>query len=91
MAVLLLGALIYINNLIILALECQPLNYIWLGWDGEHTGSCINQAAMWYAVNGIGMAYDVFVICVPIPFVLRLKLERRRKILVASMFAVGLW
>lgn len=89
--VLVLGVVIFISNLIVLALECQPWDYIWLGWDGEHTGHCINEAAMYYAANGIGMVYGVFVIYVPIPYVLGLKLERRRKILVASMFSVGLW
>lgn len=90
-SVLILGAIIFVNNLIVIALECQPLNYIWLGWDGEHTGHCVNMAAMNYALNGIGMGYDLFVIGVPIPYVLGLRLERRRKIMVASMFSVGLW
>lgn len=90
-AALVLGAILFANNLIVLFLECQPLNYIWLGWDGEHAGHCVNQAALYYAVNGIGMAYDVFVIVVPLPYVLRLQLATPRRIMVASMFSVGLW
>lgn len=90
-AVLVLGIIIFVNNLLVLAFECQPLNYLWLGWDGEHTGSCLNEPAVYYTLNGIGLAYDAMVICTPIPYVLGLKLERRRKIMVASMFAVGLW
>lgn len=90
-AVLVLGAMLFVTNLIVLLLECQPLDYIWLGWDGEHSGHCVDQGALYYAVNGIGMAYDVLVIFVPLPYILRLQLATPRRIMVASMFSVGLW
>lgn len=78
------------TNLIVLLLVCQPLDYFWRGWDGEYEGHCVNREALYYALNGIGMAYDLFVIIVPIPYVLKLNLQTRRKILVSSMFSVGL-
>lgn len=90
-ATLIIGTILFVNNLIVVFLECQPLDYIWRGWDGEYEAHCINQAAVYYALNGIGMAYDLLVIIVPIPYVLKLNLQTRRKILVSSMFSVGLW
>ncbi|KAI0860399.1 hypothetical protein F4860DRAFT_217287 [Xylaria cubensis] len=71
-------------------LQCSPVAYFWERWDGLHQGRCIDPYPL-VLISGIfGVLVDTWLIAVPIPFVVRLQLPWQKKILISSMFAVGI-
>ncbi|KAL4795365.1 hypothetical protein BDV19DRAFT_363010 [Aspergillus venezuelensis] len=70
--------------------SCTPVSYIWHSWDGEHEGSCIShEKVMWtHAITNI--VFDVLIIALPMPTLLKLNMSMKKKIGVVIMFGVGL-
>lgn len=69
---------------------CTPIDYFWKAWDGRGGGSCISTHGIFWAGAFITIAIDLWVMLIPIPFILRLNLSLRKKILSAIMFAFGI-
>ncbi|KAI0377676.1 hypothetical protein F5Y04DRAFT_263932 [Hypomontagnella monticulosa] len=86
---LIIGCCVAFDFAIIFA--CTPVDYFWTRWDGEHEGHCININALLWAGGIIALVVDIWVILIPIPFIMRLKLSARKKILAALMFAFGVF
>lgn len=78
---------------IALGFECKPISYVWNQWDGEHTGHCtVNEEASVYANAGFNISFDLIVIAMPIPRLLKLQVhDTRKKLLVICTFLVGLF
>ncbi len=89
-ATLVISIAISITFTIGVAFQCTPVSYFWTRWDGEHLGGCINSFDFTWAGWMIGIAYDFWIIYVPMPLVARLNLSIKKKILVLIMFATGL-
>ncbi|KAI2628239.1 hypothetical protein GGS21DRAFT_492888 [Xylaria nigripes] len=76
---------------------CTPISHFWTSWDGEHKGHCINNNAIFWAGAFVVIAIDIWIILIPLPFIAKLKLSLRKRILSAIMFAfadfvdVGIW
>ncbi|CZR68219.1 uncharacterized protein PAC_18118 [Phialocephala subalpina] len=67
--------------------QCHPVTYF---WDKDiKDGACLNQNALAYANSGMSIAQDIMIIVLPIPVVVKLNMDIRRKVGVAFMFAVG--
>jgi len=84
------GTLLFFVYIVILFLDCQPLSYFWTQWDREHQGHCLNSHDLFWALNSIGVAYDLWCILLPLLFVRRLKLSFKKKVMSSAMFTVGL-
>ncbi|KAK7728750.1 hypothetical protein SLS53_009378 [Cytospora paraplurivora] len=69
---------------------CTPINYFWKAWEGRGRGSCISTHDIFWAGAFVTIAIDIWVMLVPIPFILRLNLSLRKKILSAIMFTFGI-
>jgi hypothetical protein len=69
--------------------HCQPISFGWTGWTGETEGRCINFNAFAWSHAIINIVFDIFVIFLPIPELLKLKLGRRKKVHIVLMFSVG--
>lgn len=69
--------------------HCTPISFGWNGWSGEFEGHCVNFNAFAWAHAIINIIFDVFVIALPIPELLKLHLSRRRLIHLILMFSVG--
>lgn len=69
---------------------CTPIDYFWTRWDGEHDGHCISINGLLWAGAIIAIVIDIWVMLIPLPFIMRLKLSVRKKILAALMFAFGI-
>ncbi|KAI0399201.1 hypothetical protein F4802DRAFT_56462 [Xylaria palmicola] len=78
------------TNVISIIFECAPVNYLWLHWDGTHKGHCINFRAFVWSTTVISIALDFWAILLACYFVSRLQLPFKKKIMVSSMFTVGL-
>ena len=68
-------------------LQCLPVQY---NWDKSiKDAKCIDVNTLTYAHAGINIFQDVLILALPIPWLLRLKLELHQKIGLIIMFQVG--
>lgn len=70
-------------------LQCQPINYFWQGWDGEHEGFCINLEAFVYSHAGINIVLDFWMLALPASQIWHLNLCMKKKVGVFAMFGFG--
>jgi hypothetical protein len=68
---------------------CSPRSYAWLGWDGEHTGTCVNSMAVQVSHAILNIVFDVIVLGMPLPVLLKLDLSKAKKAGVCVMFLTG--
>lgn len=69
--------------------QCQPINFYWENWDGEHVGKCFDVNAIGWANAVISILLDGWMLALPISQVVRLNLHWKKKVSVAMMFTVG--
>ncbi|KAJ4116170.1 hypothetical protein NW768_011143 [Fusarium equiseti] len=84
-----LNALSMVAFVILAITQCQPVSYFWTGWDKEHTGHCIGTNPLAWALAGVSIAMDFWVLAIPVFQLLRLQMKWQRKLAVALMFLVG--
>lgn len=75
--------------LLVSVFQCWPINYAWLNWDDEHTGRCNDINAQGWTSAALNVMLDVIVLGLPIPVIVKLQLNARKKILILAMFLVG--
>lgn len=75
----------------IILFSCEPLEYFWHQWDGEHTGSCINTNAEIYSSSALNIVLDLCVLILPIPRLLKLEVSLPKKLGICLTFSVGLF
>lgn len=56
-------------------------------WDSSIQGQCINSLAMYFALGGTSLAWDVLIIVMPFPILNRLQLDRRSKVSLVSLYS----
>jgi hypothetical protein len=69
---------------------CTPVDHFWHSWDDQHHGHCISLNAVFWAGAAIDISIDLWILFIPIPFIMRLKLSLRKKILSGIMFGFGI-
>lgn len=69
--------------------QCKPIDYFWLQWDGEHQGHCVNINALGWSNAAISIALDVWMLALPLSQLPTLRLHWKKKVAVALMFTVG--
>ncbi|KAI5456755.1 hypothetical protein BGZ63DRAFT_517585 [Mariannaea sp. PMI_226] len=74
---------------IVTIFQCQPVDYFWTKWDGEHTGKCMDINAIAWSNSGISIALDIWMLAIPISQLKSLNLDWRKKVGVGLMFSVG--
>lgn len=68
---------------------CNPISNAWK-YANTGNGTCINRVGAAYTYGGLNVAFDIIVIALPIPKLLRLDVSTRQKIGITSCFLVGL-
>ncbi|KAK2599438.1 hypothetical protein N8I77_011192 [Diaporthe amygdali] len=68
---------------------CTPIDYFWTIWEGQQGGHCISFHAIFWAGAFIVIAIDLWIMLLPIPFIVRLKLSLRKRILSGIKFTFG--
>src|SRR5690349_7083994 len=58
--------------------HCTPIKFGWVGWAREVEGHCINFNAFAWAHAIINIVFDLWVILLPVPQLLKLSLGRRK-------------
>lgn len=67
---------------------CHPISNAWK-YANTGNGTCINRVGAAYAYGGLNVLFDIIVIALPIPKLLRLDVSKRQKIGICSCFMVG--
>lgn len=78
-----------IANTFTLVFQCTPVPYFWTSWTGDQVGHCININLFSWIRAAIEIAIDVVIIVIPLPMLLKLHMNWRKKLQVMAMFSVG--
>ncbi|KAH8883023.1 hypothetical protein GQ53DRAFT_664706, partial [Thozetella sp. PMI_491] len=70
-------------------LQCQPVSYVWNGWDGEHQGKCLSISVITWSHSILNIIMDVVTLGMAVWMVKGLKMKLRKKAAVIGMFVVG--
>ncbi|PWY95944.1 hypothetical protein BO94DRAFT_581099 [Aspergillus sclerotioniger CBS 115572] len=71
-----------------MATACRPTSYFWTQFSGA-TGSCIDTNTFFLALGIINMLNDVIVLLIPFPQIAKLHMNRRKKLAISGILAVG--
>jgi hypothetical protein len=68
--------------------QCTPVSYF---WNKEQHGHCIPNALITIGMtNGVlSFVGDLVILCMPLPMIWKLQIDRRRKIALSGMFMLG--
>jgi membrane-associated HD superfamily phosphohydrolase len=67
---------------------CHPISNAWK-YANTANGTCINRLAAAYTYGGLNVIYDIIVVVLPIPKLMRLDVSTRQKAGILSCFLVG--
>jgi hypothetical protein len=71
-----------------MALACSPVSYYWEQYTGA-TGSCINVELFFLVLGIVNMLNDIVILCVPIPKIVRLHLNAKKKASIMGIMLLG--
>ncbi|KAK1966156.1 CFEM domain-containing protein [Colletotrichum sublineola] len=69
--------------------QCKPFSYSWEGWDGRHSGRCIDLHALLISHAAVNLAMNLWILSLPLTQVFWLNMRKREKLGVLSMFGLG--
>jgi hypothetical protein len=69
--------------------QCTPIHFFWNGWRGETPGRCIDVRLFGFIRGGIEIFLDLAILTLPLPMLAGLKMSRKKKLQIMSMFCVG--
>ncbi|KAH7374848.1 hypothetical protein B0T11DRAFT_313584 [Plectosphaerella cucumerina] len=78
-----------IANTFSMIFQCTPIPFFWQSWAGEVTGSCINIKVFSWVRASIQIAMDASILSLPLPALLKLRMNKRKKAQLLVMFALG--
>lgn len=70
-----------------LGLVCRPIAAF---WDASVQGKCLHLVEFTYFTNISNLVTDVWIFLLPIPVILRLQLQTKKKLLLCFIFSIGL-
>ncbi|EHA56823.1 hypothetical protein MGG_06724 [Pyricularia oryzae 70-15] len=76
-------------------LQCIPVDKVWLGWQepgflvNGGSSRCINVNRLTYASAGVSILFDVIILLLPLPIIIRLDATRRLRAEIVVMLSVG--
>jgi len=72
------------------AFQCNPVPYSWQQLDATKKGTCNNINLQAWVNAGLNISQDIIVLALPLRDLYGLKINLRKKIMVMSMFCVGI-
>ncbi|KAK6220847.1 hypothetical protein LQW54_001766 [Pestalotiopsis sp. IQ-011] len=84
-------ALFCVAFVVTLLTYCLPFDYTWERWDNEKTGKCIDMNAQTYTCAALNIFLDLVIFFIPIPQLLKLDLNMKKKAGIILTFLVGLF
>lgn len=74
---------------ITMAAACRPVSFYWEQYLGRTDGTCINVAGFYLAFGIVNMINDICILLVPIPRILHLQLNKRKKYSIIGVMLLG--
>jgi hypothetical protein len=75
-----------VSQLLVSVFVCQPINAF---WDFSVQGKCVPNIPQWY-INAAGnIITDITVFLLPLPIIMRLKLQKTQKWVLVGIFCLG--
>lgn len=71
-------------------LQCQPIDFYWTGWDGEHKGFCVHRDWVVWSNAAISIVLDIWIIYIPLHEIGGTTLELWKKFTGGLMLSFGL-
>ncbi|KXJ86789.1 hypothetical protein Micbo1qcDRAFT_152799 [Microdochium bolleyi] len=72
--------------------QCWPIESIWLGWQGNYgPKQCVDIQAMAFASAGLNIFFDLVVMALPFPYLIKLQTSPRKKVGILLMFSLGIF
>lgn len=71
---------------LVLGLECRPVQ----AWWGAGPGTCLDLVAIGYFTNITNLALDLWILCLPLPSLLKMTASRSKRLGLCFLFSVGL-
>ncbi|KAL2008122.1 hypothetical protein VTN00DRAFT_8104 [Thermoascus crustaceus] len=81
--------LVICNQIIFTFVICFGCNPVAKQWDPTIPGTCIDTIRSYYAIAGTSLGFDVIIILLPIPVLLKLQLYTRQKAVLIGLFCLG--
>lgn len=72
--------------ILVTVLSCRPISYF---WNRDLQGHCLDVTALAYTNSAFAVVQDILLIVLPVFMLWNLNMNRRKKWLIALMFAVG--
>lgn len=69
--------------------QCTPISYTWTKWQGEDQGTCANANAVICAHGALGIAFDLWILYLPMSQLSAMHLPGRKKVQVGFMLGIG--
>ncbi|KAK2046231.1 integral membrane protein [Colletotrichum somersetense] len=71
------------------AFQCAPTSSM---WDTDNPDrKCLNVGAIWYSGAGISLVEELAILCLPVPELVKLRINMRHKMALSFMFSLGLF
>lgn len=73
--------------------QCRPISAIWESWKGDYPVPyhCFYVNTLVYAAAGFSIAQDIVILALPLPLLLKLNANWRRKVGILVMFSLGIF
>lgn len=71
-------------------LQCQPIDFYWTGWDGEHKGYCVDRDWIAWTNAAFSILLDFWIIIIPLHEINGTTLEPWKKFTGGLMLSLGL-
>lgn len=78
-----------IAEIIALCFQCVPAHYFWGRLGVATGGTCFNINAFGWASSAINASMEIWLICLPLPELIKLNLYWKQKLRVCLMFIIG--
>ncbi|KAI8416955.1 hypothetical protein FOFC_03268 [Fusarium oxysporum] len=75
-----------VTSTFLTTLVCVPVAKF---WDSTIPGRCLPVLTAWYVLAAFNLSTDIIVFCLPLPVIGGLKLPRRQKTMLLSVFSLG--
>ena len=77
----------HVAGALVLIFQCSPVRKSWYPLT---PGTCLPNDATFYGLAAISIFFDVFIFFLPIPLLLSLNIDARKKIVLCGVFLLGL-
>jgi hypothetical protein len=74
---------------VVMACACRPMSFYWRQYSGATDGTCIEVLSFYLAFGIVNMINDIIILFVPIPRIMHLQMNNRKKMSIVGIMLLG--